>query len=280
MIFRLIVNLVLITLLVPLRGSAEQGVVDTLETKQIKLNRDYFKRFWTDSKQVATAPFHWDNQQWLKAGAVVGTTGLLFLADDAIRDFSPNLKSGELDNFSARVLEPWGTDNPLKNYSFYAMGAFMGYGLIANDTRSRNTAFLAFEAYALTYVAVRGIKFLAGRERPSASPDPNPYAWRGPGKGKSFPSGHTSSVFAFAAVVAEQYKEVKWIPWFSYSFASLVGLSRIYENEHWASDVFFGACFGTAVGQLIARSQNSGAITFTPVISPEFNGFALRICLD
>ena len=280
MILRHIVKFVLLFLLFPLNGKGEQWAVDTLEYAPIKFNGDYFKRFWTDTRGVVTAPFHWDDQQWLKAGAVVGTTGLLFLADDAIRDFSQDRRIDGLDKFSGQILEPWGTNNIVKNYSFYAMGAFMGYGLIANDPRSRNTAFLAFEAYALTFVYVQGIKRLAGRERPSSSLTTDPHEWKGPGNGKSFPSGHTASVFAMAAVVAEQYKEVKWIPWFSYSFASLVGLSRIYENKHWSSDVFFGACLGTAVGQFIARNQNSGSIACSPVISSEFQGLSMKIPLN
>jgi len=280
MILRHIIKFVFLFLLFPFNGRGEQSAVDTLVQAPIKLNADYLNNFWTDTRDVVTAPFHWNDQQWLKAGVVAGTTGLLFLADDAIRDFSQNLRRGGFEDFSNNLLEPWGTDNPVKNYSFYAMGAFMGYGIFANDPRSRNTAFLSFEAYALTYVFVRGIKYLAGRERPNASLDANPFEWNGPGKEKSFPSGHTASVFAMAAVIAEQYKEVKWVPWFSYSFASLIGLSRIYENDHWASDVFFGACFGTAAGRLIARSHNSCYITCIPVFSPGYQGLSLRIRLD
>jgi membrane-associated phospholipid phosphatase len=48
------------------------------------------------------------------------------------------------------------------------------------------------------------------------------------------------------------YQDHKWVPVVSYSIATLVGLSRIYDNAHWASDVMAGA----AVGFLSAKAMN------------------------
>ena len=62
----------------------------------------------------------------------------------------------------------------------------------------------------------------------------------------AFPSGHTSSAFAAATVVAEYYPD--YGPW-AYLAAGLVGLSRIMEEEHWPSNVVFGA----GLGYLTAR---------------------------
>jgi membrane-associated phospholipid phosphatase len=49
------------------------------------------------------------------------------------------------------------------------------------------------------------------------------------------------------------YKNKKWVPPVAYSLATLVGLSRIYDNAHWGSDVLAGA----AIGFLSAKAMNS-----------------------
>ncbi len=72
----------------------------------------------------------------------------------------------------------------------------------------------------------------------------------------SFPSGHTTTAFAFASVVAKEHE------WYwgasAYSLATLVALSRIHDNAHYIHDVVFGAAIGTAFG-LSLSSLNDDA---------------------
>ena len=42
-----------------------------------------------------------------------------------------------------------------------------------------------------------------------------------------------------------------------YGGAALVGLSRIYNNQHWASDVVAGAAIGTIVGLKVVKYTHS-----------------------
>ena len=107
---------------------------------------------------------------------------------------------------------------------------------------------------------------LAGRQRPFVdvkTPD-NFQLWRG-FKGdqwRSFPSGHTITAFAFASTVTRESKF--WWPgatWYVgtvfYGGASLVGVSRVYNNQHWASDVMAGAAIGTLVGLKVVNYTHS-----------------------
>jgi hypothetical protein len=42
-----------------------------------------------------------------------------------------------------------------------------------------------------------------------------------------------------------------------YGGATMVGLSRIYNNMHWASDVMAGAAIGTIVGLKVVKYTHS-----------------------
>jgi membrane-associated phospholipid phosphatase len=111
------------------------------------------------------------------------------------------------------------------------------------------------------------IKTLAGRERPYVTADTNPHSFgflrglRGHDM-NSFPSGHTTAAFAAAAAVTAETKD--WWPQYHwlvgtvmYTGATLVGVSRIYNDAHWASDVVVGAAIGTVAGQKTVRFNHT-----------------------
>ncbi|MDR0682722.1 MAG: phosphatase PAP2 family protein [Dysgonamonadaceae bacterium] len=61
----------------------------------------------------------------------------------------------------------------------------------------------------------------------------------------SFPSGHTATAFMGAELVRQEYWDAS--PWYgiaAYSVAASVGLMRIYNESHWATDVLAGAGAG------------------------------------
>lgn len=61
----------------------------------------------------------------------------------------------------------------------------------------------------------------------------------------SFPSGHTYTAFMGAEILRREYgEEYPGIAIAGYTVATSVGLMRIYNNRHWASDVLAGAGIG------------------------------------
>jgi len=66
----------------------------------------------------------------------------------------------------------------------------------------------------------------------------------------SFPSGHTTTAFAFATAIGVLYPKTR-LP--LYFLAALVGLSRIYLGAHFPVDVLGGAALGIFSGLLAAR---------------------------
>jgi membrane-associated phospholipid phosphatase len=112
-------------------------------------------------------------------------------------------------------------------------------------------------AQALTGV----LKGVLGRARPFVVNDSNPHDFKFFGgfsnsDRTSFPSGHTTTAFAAAASVTSEarrhWPDKWWSTWLIgpvlYGGATMVGISRMYHNKHWASDVVMGAAIGTVSG--------------------------------
>ena len=144
--------------------------------------------------------------------------------------------------------------------TLYAVGRVGGYDRVA-DLGLHGTEAVLF-AQGVTWV----LKGTVGRSRPfmTNAKDPDDFHL---GKGfssgdwTSFPSGHTSTAFAAAAAVTNE--TTRWWPhstWIvgplMYGGATAVGLSRMYHNKHWASDVALGAAIGTFSGRKIVQYQH------------------------
>jgi hypothetical protein len=261
-------KLLLLLLLYPFVLTAQ---IDTL-----KLNRGYARKFWGDTKAAFTAPAHWDGKDWITFGAVTATTAALFFVDKPINEGFRNFRgyNGEQgDRITANFLEPWDCDYPL-----IMAGAFFGYGLLAKSQKSQSTGLLVVESFVLASLVVQIPKRLLGRDRPNEWEDISPFKFDGPFHERSFPSGHTTIVFAVATVVANQYPDTWLVPVVSYSVATLAGLSRIYDGRHWLSDVVAGAALGIAVGNLTAP-KNKERIAVVPFISGELKGLRLAFTL-
>ena len=72
------------------------------------------------------------------------------------------------------------------------------------------------------------------------------------GDNNSFPSGHTTTAFSFATVVALEHPQFRY---YSYGLAGLVALSRMNDNQHYLHDVVAGATIGMAFGHAFFNSQ-------------------------
>jgi PAP2 superfamily len=77
----------------------------------------------------------------------------------------------------------------------------------------------------------------------------------------SFPSGHTTVAFALATAVADQTHD-GWSDYVLYGAATLTALSRINDNNHWASDVLVGGVVGYLSARCVTRRM--GPLQVTP----------------
>ena len=120
-------------------------------------------------------------------------------------------------------------------------------------------------ALSISGISTEIIKHLASRERPKIAE--NSAQWHGPkmffsryfsvenpDDFSSFPSGHSALAWATATVISEHFDK-KWISILAYSSAFTVSISRIILEEHWTSDVIFGAGIGCFVAKNIENKH-------------------------
>jgi membrane-associated phospholipid phosphatase len=121
--------------------------------------------------------------------------------------------------------------------------AMVGISFLNKDKDLRRKGLEACVAQGLNVATVYLLKEIVKRPRPYLTyTDLKNVTEEG---SWSFPSGHTSSAFAFATSMSLSYP--KWyviVP--TYTFASAVGFSRMYLNVHYPSDVLVGAILGSA----------------------------------
>gem|GEM_PF-252836 len=241
----------------------------------LELNTDYFLNIFSDAKYILFSPLRWKGSDWFKASLVLGTTGVFFALDDEIRTFVQDKRSSTTDNL-ANVFEPFGNGG----YALPGLVGFYLYGHFFKNPKAERVALLAVESFAVTGLFNTALKFSTGRTRPQSAQ--NSRQWNGfSTSDNSFASGHTSTVFAIATVLASEYKNNPWVPPVAYGIATLTGLSRLNDNKHWASDVFFGGALGYFISKTLLKlhSNKKGRhYTIYPRISKNETGlvFAMR----
>ena len=242
-----------------------------------EFSKSYAKSYVYDAIDAGTAPRRWTSRQWIFAGAVTATSLIVYSQDENLRDVFHHRRKGALDDFSRMAIEPWG--NGL--YSLPLLAGFYAYGKFNTDDRAKATALNGLKAFVISGAFTEIIKQTMHRHRPYQDDPANRSLWEGPiadFKYSSFPSNHTATAFAVATVIASEYYDVKWVSWASYSAATMVALSRLYSDKHWASDVLMGAALGYGIGRtIIKNSRSKSNVELTPVLGARFNGACLRI---
>lgn len=199
------------------------------------------------------------NDVFLAAGFAAATVALFPLDQHFAEELqSPDAQANSaLDNTATRF------EKLASPGAYYLGGGMYLVGRLAGWERVADLGLHATESIVLAEGIGYVLKRAIGRARPyvSNTADPRDFSIGtgfGTGDRRSFPSGHTYTAFAVASAVTSETRE--WWPrstWLvapvMYGGAAMVGLSRMYHNQHWASDIVLGAAVGTFSGLKLVR---------------------------
>lgn len=128
--------------------------------------------------------------------------------------------------------------------AFYTLGMLV-HGMITGRERSYARSKLMFKTTFYSSALTTMLKYSVREPRPDSS------------NRDAFPSGHTTTAFAFASVVALEH------PWpyglAAYSMAGLVGFSRMNDNKHLLHHVVGGAVIGASYGLALYYKQGGSS---------------------
>lgn len=140
--------------------------------------------------------------------------------------------------------------------------ATWGIGRLSHSKTAADVGLHWTEALIMTDVISQAIRGPLGRARPRISPN-DPFVFHG-FKGftdfgyRAFPSLHSAVGFATAAALTGEIRErnqdaARYAAPVLYALALIPGTTRMYLNQHWASDVVSGAFIGQLIGARVVR---------------------------
>jgi membrane-associated phospholipid phosphatase len=237
--------------------------------------------FAEDALTFYTSPFRLSKSGLLFTGAAAAGTGLLMYFDDDLKKKIGRQTIKTLNN------DFWDIPTRYGIVSYANIAALSTYtaGLIFKDDKIRITGRLLFESLSISGVTVVLARYVFARSRPYSGEGQWKYNWfEWNNEIESFPSGHTTVAFAFSTVLAERIDN-NWARLGLYGLASLTAFARVYNNQHWTSDVFVGAILGFATGMHVInkekqREGKTNYILDRIEFQPGLSQLGIRIRLD
>lgn len=221
---------------------------------------------------VLSSPLRMERRDAYWVGGLAAGGLLVYSGDAQLRRLAARNKS-PLNDSLASGFEKFGNGT----YELGLLGVYGGLCYLFNGKEGGRTAALAAQAFLAANAAGTLLKYSAGRARPYAEDGKRRFTpFRFKSARTSFPSGHTTSAFAVASVFSRRCSSPA-VGISAYVLAAGTALQRVYDDKHWASDVFAGAALGTAVGRWVAaKNEKAGApsVVFLPVYSPGYAGAA------
>jgi membrane-associated phospholipid phosphatase len=146
----------------------------------------------------------------------------------------------------------------------FGLGIYV-VGRFADHAKTAHIGADLVRAQIINALITDGLKPIADRIRPD-------------GGEYSFPSGHTSSAFATAAVLQRRLGWKAGVP--AYAMASYVGLSRLTDHKHYPSDIIFGATVGILSGRATTFHRYGGTVQIAPHASARTAGIIVGWTAD
>ena len=218
---------------------------------------------WTmkDFGEEAASPVTTDANVFLYSGAAVTT--LIVLFDDPVVD---PFQKKQVRNKTLGHSSQWGDfmGQLVPNAIYMGVMGIRGYN---GDKEGYRRAIGMFKATAYSTSVTTVLKYTVREPRPID------HHWK-----NSFPSGHTTSAFAFSGYVMAEHEYAIGIP--AVLLSTFVAYSRIQDNKHWLQDVTAGATIGFAYGWGISKLQQKKkseepVVMVAPILDRQTAGLSL-----
>jgi len=224
-----------------------------------------FSQFGNETVEFIKQPAKWEGSDWLKIGIVgAGTFLLIETADQPVR--TAVLK--DQSYYKSAPIEfgrMWGElYSPVLLFSGFAL-----HSLITDNIETRKIAYeigqASIYAGAITYI----LKVAIGRSRPfmdEGTTSFHPFSSLFNDNLHSSPGGHNVAAFVLSTVLSRNVKP-EWLKAVAYLPAVLTFVSRVYQDQHWSSDDFFGAALGYYIATWVVdqHENNKSLIEFSSV---------------
>jgi membrane-associated phospholipid phosphatase len=250
---------------------------------QERSNSGMGTRFITDvgdafngSLYVFTKPLHWRGEDWLNFGYVIAGAVSISLLDQEVRGFFQRNQS-KTGDVLAKIGKYYG--EPLS--VVLITGSIYLFGNMADNSWARETAIIMTAALLPGGIYQTVTKISAGRARPYL--ESGNYYFDSFRRGEdyhSFVSGHTLVAMTTSLVLAGRINNTI-AKGFLYALGFVAGISRLYSDDHWLSDVSLGGALAAAVTHTAKSwsktSNNNSKIGLDFYVFPSRNRLTLTL---
>jgi membrane-associated phospholipid phosphatase len=230
---------------------------------------------WQDGVAWVLAPLSFSGNDWLVLGGIGAATAGVYAADGELRSvMRRNQSSGWYD--AAGIANEG-------SRAFWAQtltGALYLPGLLFDVEELRVTGRMLGQTLIYAGALTMAIRIVLGRNRPYSELGPASFEWMEFANARqAMPSGHTTVAFSIASVLSRRIEHPAATV-LLYLAATATGVSRMYHDQHWASDVLLAAVIGHTAGMFVATREEERrlgvpGVTYGWSVHPSSGGITL-----
>lgn len=184
------------------------------------------------------------SRAWIVPAGVIASSTI----DGEIREWALRTHSRSLDRL-ADAVNPLGTAHVLVP----AMAVFYAGAALTQKTSAEHAAIETVGAYVAADAVESILKPVIGRQRPHVTGNSHRFhPFTGDGDWHSLPSAHVAHITAIATAISKQ-TDSRAIAALCDGLVALVGWDRVYEDQHWTSDVTATAALSAFVSGATVR---------------------------
>jgi len=206
---------------------------------------NFVKNLVRDQKEILISPlrFRKADLKWFVPLALVTTA--LVITDRETSSWVSN--NGTLS---------WASYGVSRGGNVFIAGGFASglyfIGKATNHPHLQKTGKLAFEALVGTGIIIGILKNTTQRPPPNFDSGSGRFFERG----TAFPSGHSSTAWAVATVIAYEYRKRPLIRYAAIAAALAISLSRYSGRAHFMSEVLVGSAIGFGIGRFVYMAHH------------------------